>query len=103
LAKKNFCFTFFFFFLGHFREDFFFLGNNLFGPPLPKTHPPFVSVGVEVVSSSQRGAAKSKRLFVSPKSPESGHFGWEMADFPAASLVLTPPARGALCEEGGHF
>ena len=37
------------------------------------------------------------------KSPKSGYFGWEMGDFPPVSLVLTPPPRGTLCEEGGHF
>jgi hypothetical protein len=26
-----------------------------------------------------------------------------MADFPPVSLVLTPPPRGTLCEEGGRF
>ena len=37
------------------------------------------------------------------KSPKSGYFGSEMADCPPVSLVLNPPPRGTLCEEGGHF
>jgi hypothetical protein len=105
VGQKNILFCLFFFFLpGPFQGGYFFWGNNLFGTPLPKTHPPLFSgrliamrYGRGAYGVSRRGHTRGACANTHNRPTATSALPWQLAERPAPSeqrrlpLSLAPP------------